>query len=53
MKYNLYPIRDKRFNSVQNGGFKIDSYLYNCTICPYPVEIFKIYDKENTVTFKP
>ena len=25
---------------------------YSCTTCPYPVEILKIDDKENTVTFK-
>ena len=25
---------------------------YTCTACPYPIEIFKIDDKNNTITFK-
>ena len=36
-----------------NDGSKLNLYdSYPCTICPYPVDILKIDDKLNTVTFK-
>ena len=39
------------FSSKENI-ILIPDNTYGCTNCPYPVEIFKIDDSENTVTFK-
>ena len=45
-------IRDEEeITPTINDELNIDD-SYGCTTCPYPVEIFKINDKENTITFK-
>ena len=46
-------IRDEKAEPFSNDGSKLKLYYaYTCNICSYPVDILKIDDKLNTVTFK-
>ena len=54
MKENFISIiKEEQSTSILNDNTKLDSNdAYSCSNCLYPVEIFKIDDKKNTITFK-
>ena len=54
MENNMILIRDEEtLTPFLNDDPKLDiDYPYDCFTYPYPVEIFRINDEKNTVTFK-
>ena len=54
MEDNIYLIKEKdETASISKIKTKLDvDDSYVCTTCSYPIEILRIDDKENTITFK-
>ena len=54
MEDNLFSIIDEDAASLaKDDDLKLDAYdTFTCTSCPYPIEILKIDDNNNTLIFK-
>ena len=54
MEDNVFSIIDEDAASLAKiDDLKLDAYdTFTCTSCPYPIEILKIDDNNNTLIFK-